>query len=148
VPSAAEILATAGIDATPIESALGAVLRLDAARVADAGAALRDAGYDFLVDLFGTDTGEAIEVTYHVRRLAALDDAYLKCLVPYEGEAPSIWRTYPAALYPERECAELLGMRFPGHPNPKHLLTTEAVGPLLRRTELIRGPEEVQAPYE
>jgi NADH-quinone oxidoreductase subunit C len=146
--SPADILALAGIAAETADEALGTVVRLDAARIADALAALQTVGYDFLVDLFGTDTGERVELTYHVRAFATHVDVYLKTLVPYDGEAPSVWRIFPAALYPEREAAELLGVSFPGHPNPKHLLTTDAVGPLLRRSVPIRGAEEVQLPID
>ena len=102
--------------------------------------------YDFLVDLFATDTGERIEVTWHLRAFARYEDLYLKALVDYDGEAPSVWRVYPAALYPEREAAELLGMSFPGHPNPKRLLTTDGTEPLLRKSVLIRTAEEVRRP--
>ena len=144
----AEILGIAGIPCEATEERLGQVVRLDADRVCDALAALQTVGYDFLVDLFGTDTGARIELTYHVRAFATHEDLYVKALVDYDGEAPSVWRIHPAALYPEREAAELLGMSFPGHPNPKRLLTGEGVGPLLRKSELIRSAAEVQLPYE
>jgi NADH:ubiquinone oxidoreductase subunit C len=141
---ALDILRVAGVAGEHADEALGAVLRVPSARIADALAALAASGYDQLVDLFATDTGERVEVTYHVRALARLEDLYLKCLVDYDGEAPSVWRVYPAALYPEREAAELLGMSFPGHPNPKRLLTTEGTEPLLRKSVPIRTSEEVR----
>jgi NADH-quinone oxidoreductase subunit C len=144
----ADILRLAGIESTATAERLGAVVRLDADRVGDALAALQTVGYDFLVDLFGTDTGEQIEVTYHLRAFASGEDLYVKVLVDYDGEAPSVWRVYPSALFAERECAELLGMSFPGHPNPKRLLTTEDLPPMLRKSELIREAGEVQLPYE
>jgi len=144
--SPADILRLAGIAAEVTDEALGIVARLDAAHIGEALAALQTVGYDFLVDLFGTDRDEHIELTYHVRAMATLEDLYLKVAVPYDGEAPSVWRVYPAALYPEREAAELLGMSFPGHANPKRLLTTDAVGPLLRRSVLGRGAEAGKLP--
>jgi NADH-quinone oxidoreductase subunit C len=144
----ADVLALAGIACRAADEPLGAVVRLDADRVLDALAALQTVGYDFLVDLFGTDTGERIELTYHLRAFAAHEDVYIKVLVDYDGEAPSVWRVHPAALYPEREAAELLGMSFPGHPNPKRLLTTEGLPPMLRKSELVREAGEVQLPYE
>jgi NADH:ubiquinone oxidoreductase subunit C len=144
----AEILAIAGVPCEASHEWLGQVLRVDAQRVDDALAALQTIGYDFLVDLFGTDTGEQIELTYHLRAFATLEDLYLKALVDYDGEAPSVWRIFPAALYAEREAAELLGMSFPGHPNPKRLLTAEGLPPMLRKSELIREAGEVQLPYE
>ena len=140
----ADILRAAGIAAEASSEALGAVLRLESAAIADALAALNAAGFDFLVDLFATDTGERIEVTWHVRAFADRADLYLKALVDYDGDVPSVWRVFPAALYPEREAAELLGMTFTGHPNPKRLLTTDGTEPLLRRSVLIRTAEEVR----
>jgi NADH:ubiquinone oxidoreductase subunit C len=144
----ADILAAAGVPSAPSDELLGAVVRLEASRVADALAALLAEGFDFFLDLFGTDTGEAIELTYHVRALAALDDVFLKVVVPYDGEAPSVWRSYPAVLHAEREAAELLGVSFPGHPNPKRLLTTEGCDPFLRKSVPVRTAEEVRLPRE
>lgn len=144
--SALDTLRAAGIAAEAADEALGAVVRLEAGRIGDALTALSAAGYDQLVDLFGTDTGERIELTYHVRVLARAQDLYLKVLADYDGEVPSVWRTYPAALYPEREAAELLGLSFPGHPNPKRLLTVEDSEPLLRKSVAIRTAEEVWIP--
>lgn len=140
----AEILAAAGITSEVSEETLGLVVRLDASRAADALTAMRAAGFDFLVDLFGTDNGEAIDLTWHIRALASHEDVYFRATIDYDGEAPSVWRVFPAALYPERETAELLGVSFPGHPNPKRLLTTEGTDPLLRRSVEIRGAEEVR----
>jgi len=142
--TAVDTLRAAGVSAEHTDEALGAVLRLPCSRIADALSALSAEGYDQLVDLFATDTGERIEVTYHLRALARLEELYVKCLVEYDGEAPSVWRVYPAALYAEREAAELLGMSFPGHPNPKRLLTTDGVEPLLRKSVPIRTAEEVR----
>jgi NADH:ubiquinone oxidoreductase subunit C len=143
---AADTLAAAGIAVTIEEEGLGAVVRLDAAHVVDALGALEPEGFGFLVDLFGTDTGENVEITYHVRAFARMEDLYLKATVDYDGEAPSAWLIFPAALYAEREAAELLGISFAGHPNPKRLLTTEEVGPLLRKSVAVRTAEEVRLP--
>ena len=142
----ADILRACGIPFEASTEALGDVVRLDAARIADALEVLQESGYDFLVDLFATDTGERIEVTWHLRAFAEHIDLYLKSMVDYDGAAPSVWQVYPAALYPEREAAELLGMTFTGHPNPKRLLTTDGTEPLLRKSVLIRTAEEVRRP--
>lgn len=144
--SLADAIRAAGVACEPADEVLGSVVRLDAARIALALEAARGAGWDVLVDLFATDTGERVEVTYHLRALATLTDAFVKVLVEYDGELPSVWRVYPASLYAEREAAELLGISFPGHPNPKRLLTTDGVEPLLRKSVLIRSAEEVRLP--
>jgi NADH:ubiquinone oxidoreductase subunit C len=45
---------------------------------------------------------------------------------------------------PERETAELFGLSLSGHPNPKRLLTTDGVPPLLRKSVPVRTEEEVR----
>jgi len=98
-----------------------------------------------LLDLFGTDTGDDVEVTYHLRSLSRDEEVYVKTSLPYDGALRSVWNTYPSALAPERETAELLGLQLDGHPNPKRLLTTDGVEPLLRKSVPIRTVEEVRA---
>jgi NADH:ubiquinone oxidoreductase subunit C len=139
-----DILRGAGVAFENATEALGAVVRVAPGDVWAALAALKAGGYEQLVDLLGTDTGEAIELTYHVRDFSDYSPVFLKAVVAYDGEIASVWEIYPSALFPEREAAELLGMSFPGHPNPKRLLTVEGTEPLLRKSVLIRGAEEVQ----
>ena len=142
---APDILRAAGVSFEVADlPTLGVLLRVAANDLTGGLGALASQGFDQLVDLFGTDTGEQIEITYHVRVLDRMDDAYLRCAVPYDGALPSVWQIYPAALYPEREAAELLGFSLTGHPNPKRLLTTEGTEPLLRKSVLVRGAEEVR----
>jgi len=132
-----------GVDSAEVaEERLGVVARVGRAAVADALAVLRDAGFDSLVDLLGTDTGEHVEVTYHLRSYATGQDLFVKTALPHDGELESVWQVYPSALMPERETAELLGLRLAGHPNPKRLLTTDGVPPLLRKDVPVRTPEE------
>lgn len=133
----------AGIeDATVAEERLGIIVRLGRGDAEEALARLKGAGFDSLVDLLGTDTGEYIEVTYHLRSYAAGQDVLVKTAIPYDGELASVWQTCPAALMPERETAELLGLSLADHPNPKRLLTTDDVPPLLRKDVPVRSPEE------
>lgn len=127
-------------------STLGVVARVPAADAAAALEALKASELDFvmLVDLLGTDTGEAIEVTYHLRSFARDEDLYVKCELPYDGVLHSVWNVYASALLPERETAELLGLTLAGHPNPARLLTIDDTPPLLRRSVPIRTTEEVR----
>lgn len=123
---------------------LGTVARVGAGDAVGALAAFKDAGYESLVDFDGTDTGEAIELTWRLRSYAADCEAYLKTTVAYDAEIASAWNVYPSALMPERETAELLGLKLAGHPNPKRLLTTDGIPPLLRKDVPIRSEEEVK----
>lgn len=138
-------LATGGAhDAEVAETALGVVVRAEASVVIDALAALSAEGYESLIDFDGTDTGAAIELTYRLRSYQHALEIFVKTVVPFGAEIASVWNLYPAALMPERETAELFGLRLSGHPNPKRLLTTDGVPPLLRKDVAIRTPEEVR----
>lgn len=138
------LLADGGVEASPEETLLGTVARLRPREVLGALRALKAAGYESLVDFDGMDTGEAIELTWRVRSYAQDAEAYLKTVVPYDAEIDSVWNIYPSALMPERETAELLGLKLGGHPNPRRLLTTDGVAPLLRKSIPIRTEEEVR----
>lgn len=146
-PDATELrtlLAGGGVAAEPEEMLLGTVARIRPREVIEALAALKGAGYESLIDFFGTDTGEAVELTWHVRSYVHDAEVYLKTTVPYDAEIDSVWNVYASALMPERETAELLGLKLGGHPNPRRLLTSDGVPPLLRKSIAIRTEEEVQ----
>lgn len=148
VTAVASLLAKAGIESATVDTVpvLGVVVRVDAPALRDAIAALKgsDAAFDFMVDLFGVDTGEAIDVVVHLRSFSRDEDIYLKSAHAYDSIHHSIWDIFPAALMPEREMCELFGMKLANHPNPKRLLTTDGVPPYLRKSTLIRTAEEVR----
>ncbi len=151
LPDAAAVartLADAGVTAECATSALGLACVVDRR---DVGPALRalvaEGDFAMLVDLVGTDTGEGIELTYHVRSFTRDEEVYLRTLVGYLDRVVSVWDIYPGAIYTERETAELLGVVFEGHPNLKRLFTTDDVeGFLLRKEVPIRGHEDVVRP--
>jgi NADH:ubiquinone oxidoreductase subunit C len=138
------LLADAGITADVDDVLLGCVARVEPSDALGALSAFRAAGYESLVDLDGTDTSTAIELTWRVRSYSADCEAYLKTTVAYDAEIASAWNVYPSALMPERETAELLGLKLAGHPNPKRLFTTDGIPPLLRKDVPIRSEEEVK----
>ena len=138
------MLAAAGVTAEVTSVLLGTLARVEPADALGALAAFKAGGYESVVDFDGTDTGEAIELTWRLRSYAQGCEAFLKTTVPYDAEIPSAWNIYPSVLMPERETAELLGLTLAGHPNPKRLLTTDGIPPLLRKSVLIRSEEEVK----
>ncbi|HET6351001.1 MAG TPA: NADH-quinone oxidoreductase subunit C [Coriobacteriia bacterium] len=143
----AKTLAEAGVEASFEEvRALGYVVRIAPESVRAAIGALKDCSrsFDFLVDLFGIDTGEAIDVVYHVRSFGDDAELHVKAEHAYDSVLTSVWDILPAALMAERECAEMFGLKLAGHPNPKHLLLTEGSQPLLRKSIEIRTAEEVR----
>lgn len=105
---------------------------------------LKSAGFDFMVDLFGIDTGQAVDLVYLLRSFKRDEDVVVKLEVPYDGTLDSVWEVFPAAPFPEREAAEMFGLKLAGHPNPQRLLTTDGVPPLLRKTVEIRDAEQVR----
>ncbi|MBE0476620.1 MAG: NADH-quinone oxidoreductase subunit C [Coriobacteriia bacterium] len=152
MPDAAALsrqLTSAGLDCYSIgdEGWLGTVLRIDAGDALRAIRALAEADYVMLADLLGADTGDGLELTWHLRSFAADEELFVKAAVAYDAEVPSVWTVYAAALYPEREAAELFGLTFRGHPNPKRLLTSDESGPfLLRKSTPIRTRAQVARP--
>ncbi len=146
-PAIADIerLLAAFEETTVAEETPGVVARVSLADVGDVLAELKSAGYESLVDFDGMDTGELIELTYRMRSYSFDVELFVKTTVAYGGTIESVWYEYPSALMPERETAELFGIHLAGHPNPKRLLTTDGVAPLLRKDVPIRTVEEVRA---
>ncbi|MBI5230749.1 MAG: NADH-quinone oxidoreductase subunit C [Coriobacteriales bacterium] len=140
----ANIVTAAGAQPEVETTSLGVLMRIPADSVHDVLNALKAEGFGFLVDLFGTDTGEQIEMTYHLRDFGRDEEVYVRSSLPYDGALRSVWDVYPAAAFPEREAAELLGMRLDCHPNPRRLVTTEGCPPYLRKEVPVRGAEEVR----
>lgn len=143
----ASIFDRAGVSAVVEEVAnLGAVFRVESVDAGKALSALKasDRGIDTLVDTFGVDTGECIDVVYRARSRSLDEDIVIKSAHDYDAVYQSVWKVFPSALMPERELCELFGMKLAGHPNPKRLLTTDGTPPLLRKSIEIRGAAEVR----
>lgn len=88
---------------------------------------LRDAlGFDLLHCLSGVDLGSDLQVVYHLESTRTLDRFVLRTTVtrsaPEVGSVEGIWRT---ADWHERECFDLLGVRFTGHHNLVRILCAE-----------------------
>lgn len=143
----AKVISDAGVEVS-VEAVdkLGVVARVSDADVRAGLDALKQSShaYQFMVDLFGVDTGDAVDVVYHLRSFVCDEEVHVKAQHTYGSTLASVWELFPAALMPERECAEMFGLLLSGHPNPKRLLTTEAVPPLLLKSVPIRNAEEVR----
>ncbi len=130
--------------ATVEEAGANLFVRVDRSELRTALQALKDAGFDFMVDLFGIDTGEAIDVVYLLRSFKRDEDVTVKLQLAYDATLDSMWELFPAAAFPEREAAEMFGLKLAGHPNPQRLLTVDGVEPLLRKSVAIRDAEHVR----
>lgn len=87
-----------------------------------------DGGYDMLVDVTAIDWAEGASprftVVYHL--LSTTRHDYLRitaaCLNDSNPSAPSAVSLWPAADWHERECFDLLGVKFEGHPDLRRIL--------------------------
>jgi len=93
-------------------------------------------GFDFLRCLTGVDQQEqGIEIIYSLFSYKNRHKIHLKVVLPpEEPEVASITPFWVGADWHEREIAEMFGVTFVGHPNPKHLLLDDdmTIHPLLK----------------
>ena len=106
---------------------------VDGARVHDIIEWLHDdvsERYDYLSDVTAVefrDLEQPIEVVWHLRSLPFR--RFLRVKVLLEKGAPmevaSVWDIYKGADWLERECYDMFGIRFAGHPDLRRLLMWE-----------------------
>ncbi len=82
--------------------------------------------YPYLSDAFGVDCGDHLQVVYHLIRSETADGAFVRVNLPRnEATLPTLTALYNTANWAEREIAEMFGVTFAGHPDPRHLLLPE-----------------------
>lgn len=102
--------------------------------------------YDYCVDVTAVeyrDLDRPIEVVWHLRSLPFRRFIRLKALLPKGQplEVPSIWDIYKGVDWMERECFDMFGIRFAGHPDLRRILMWEQYkeGFPLRKDFPLRG---------
>ena len=102
--------------------------------------------YDYLVDVTGVefrDPEQPLEVVWHLRSLPYRRFLRLKVLLAKGAplEVPSVWGIYKGADWLERECFDMFGIRFEGHPDLRRILMWEQYkeGHPLRKDFPLRG---------
>jgi NADH-quinone oxidoreductase subunit C len=102
--------------------------------------------YDYLVDVTAVeyrDLDTPIEVVWHLRSLPFRRFLRLKAELPRDAEleVPSIVPVYQSANWLERECFDMFGIRFAGHPDLRRILMWETYreGFPLRKDFPLRG---------
>jgi NADH-quinone oxidoreductase subunit C len=89
------------------------------------------------------DPEAPIEVVWHLRSLPYRRFLRLKALLPKTGPlvVPSVWPIYKSADWLERECYDMFGIRFEGHPDLRRILMWENYreGYPLRKDFPLRG---------
>jgi NADH-quinone oxidoreductase subunit C len=102
--------------------------------------------YDYCSDVTAVefrDMERAIEVVWHLRSLPFRRFLRLKALIP-RGDAlvvPSVWDIHKGVDWMERECYDMFGIRFEGHPDLRRILMWEQYkeGFPLRKDFPLRG---------
>ena len=82
--------------------------------------------FEVLVDLCGVDypdRAERFEVVYNLLSLRHNQRVRIKVAVDEDIAVPSVVGVFPAATWFERECWDMFGIFFSGHPDMRRLLT-------------------------
>src|SRR6185503_15949561 len=102
--------------------------------------------YTYLSDVTAVefrDLEQPIEVVWHLRSLPYRRFLRLKVQLPKGTplEVPSVWSVYKGADWLERECFDMFGIRFAGHPDLRRILMWEQYkeGFPLRKDFPLRG---------
>jgi NADH-quinone oxidoreductase subunit C len=102
--------------------------------------------YDYLSDVTGVefrDLEVPLEVVWHLRSLPYRRFLRIKVQIQKGSalEVPSVWDIYKSADWLERECYDMFGIKFSGHPDLRRLLMWEQYkeGFPLRKDFPLRG---------
>ena len=102
--------------------------------------------YEYLSDVTAVefrDTAQPLEVVWHLRSLSHRRFLRLKALLKKGQplEVDSVWPVYKGADWLERECYDMFGIKFIGHPDLRRLLMWEQYkeGFPLRKDFPLRG---------
>ncbi len=110
------------------------------ARLREAAALLRDAGYRYYSHATGVDRGEAVEVIHRVIDLDSGRHAELRATAAGD-RLPSLVPVWAGADWHEREVYDLFGVAFDGHPDLRRiLLPDDWEGHPLRKSYPLGGP--------
>ncbi len=119
-----------GVNADPEPGLLDLIVRIPREELPRGLRALRDdeaLSFDYLRCLTAVDNNErGIDVVYHLYSVEHGHNLTVKTTLPNDDltvdTATTVWK---AANWLERETAEMFGVRFNGHPDPRTLLMPE-----------------------
>ncbi|MDI6743822.1 MAG: NADH-quinone oxidoreductase subunit C [Thermodesulfovibrionales bacterium] len=107
-----------------------------------------DLCFDYLVDLCGVDyfgkKEKRFEVVYHLYSIQRCHAIRLKAAVAESSpEIDSVTAVWAGANWHERECYDMFGIIFKGHPDMRRVLMPEDwEGHPLRKDYPVKGPEK------
>jgi NADH-quinone oxidoreductase subunit C len=86
----------------------------------------QDLRFEYLRCLCGVDYPDGVEIVYHLRSGRTGNNVSVKTRLPKDSPSvKSVTDLWAGADWHERETAELLGVVFEGHPDPRRLLTPD-----------------------
>jgi NADH-quinone oxidoreductase subunit C len=87
---------------------------------------LRELGFEYLNCLSGADWMTHLEVVYDLSSLRHPNKAHVRLKVNRDNPVfQTVSDLWPAANWHERECYDLFGIRFDGHPDHRRILLSE-----------------------
>ena len=127
---------------------------VESRRLVEVARAIRDdLGFDYLSSATAVDylgAGDHMEMVYHAYRTSGGGALVFKAQTDREqAEIPSLVPVWRGADFQEREAWDLMGIRFPGHPNLTRILMWEGFhGHPLRKDWREAYYEEDQKPFD
>jgi NADH-quinone oxidoreductase subunit C len=86
----------------------------------------KELGFDYPMCTSGVDYGKELEVVHHIYSIDHKCRLTLKTRIKREAPVlPSVTSVWMGVDWHERETAELFGITFEGHPDPRRLLLTD-----------------------
>ena len=128
-----------------------AELQIDPARNVTILERLRDKGFNFLASLHGVDyypEAPRLGVLYELLDMNAVDRISVKARVSIEDPTlATVTPLWPGADFPERECFDMFGVVFEGHPDLRRILMPEDYEGFPQRRDFPIGGEPVLFTY-
>ena len=148
-----ELIAQELRDADP-ESVIGtsfhrerAELQINPGKNVEVLTQLREKGYSFLASLHGVDyypEEPRLGVLYELLDMSAVDRISVKARVPLDDpRIATVIELWPGADFPERECFDMFGVVFEGHPDLRRILMPEDYEGHPQRRDFPMGGEPV-----
>jgi NADH-quinone oxidoreductase subunit C len=128
-----------------------AEIQIEPARNRDVLHHLHDKGYTFLASVHGVDyypEEPRLGVIYELLDMKEVDRLSIKARVSTEDpKIGSIVGLWPGADFPERECYDMFGVVFEGHPDLRRILMPEDYEGFPQRRDFPIGGEPVLFTY-
>jgi len=105
---------------------------LDRSAIIDGLRRVKELGFEMLTDVHGMDyltypghQGKRFSVVYNVHDLSGAARLFLRVDLDDGESLPTCTHLWPGANFLERECFDMMGVVFDGHPDLRKLLTPE-----------------------